>query len=309
MGPGPRGPGNGARRRLRSVRHCFNGAGTARSRKCGMGARGPRRRLQWGRDRAVPDRPSDHSRKCRAAQWGRDRAVPEIRIPDGLHDRNCFNGAGTARSRKLLAMFMSEKLLAVLQWGRGQRVSGMCFMRQIETPLLSMLQWGRDRAVPEMDAPCLDQHRTGFNGAGTARSGNPVCHIRPRRQASMGPGPRGPGNALGPASGALGASMGPGPRGPGNGAETDRGLVESSMGPGPRGPEISASPCHLSPASMGPGPRGPGNSPGREVDAAILPLQWGRDRAVPEIGVRKRGHVSAYGLQWGRDRAVPEMPD
>ena len=37
-------------------------------------------------------------------------------------------------------------------------------------------------------------------------------------------------------------------------------------------------------------------------------LQWGRDRAVPEITWSDSGAANIDGaLQWGRDRAVPEM--
>ena len=46
---------------------------------------------------------------------------------------------------------------------------------------------------------------------------------------------------------------------------------------------------------------------GSWVDDPINKLQWGRDRAVPEIctvGVDPGSHTA---LQWGRDRAVPEI--
>ena len=66
-----------------SARTGFNGAGTARSRKC------------------LTEHSEDSDRQ-RKLQWGRDRAVPEIVHP--AHGRNGaaagFNGAGTARSRK-----------------------------------------------------------------------------------------------------------------------------------------------------------------------------------------------------------------
>ena len=109
----------------------------------------------------------------------------------------------------------------LLQWGRDRAVPEMDNAINVSETCWIGLQWGRDRAVPE-----IKQHGSGaawFN-------------------ASMGPGPRGPGNVLivsiAPTADArfngagtarsrkwtppfaldpgLGASMGPGPRGPGN---------------------------------------------------------------------------------------------
>jgi len=37
------------------------------------------------------------------------------------------------------------------------------------------------------------------------------------------------------------------------------------------------------------------------------PLQWGRDRAVAELGMRHSRARSSRLLQWGRDRAVAEL--
>src|ERR1039457_4375679 len=60
-------------------------------------------------------------------------------------------------------------------------------------------------------------------------------------------------------------------------------------------------------ASMGPGPRGPGNTQTANGDSLIVRLQWGRDRAVPEMLNGHPDGKAILGLQWGRDRAVPEM--
>ena len=43
------------------------------------------------------------------------------------------------------------------------------------------------------------------------------------------------------------------------------------------------------------------------IYTATFVLQWGRDRAVPEMYVERSQHPAPGRLQWGRDRAVPEM--
>ena len=58
---------------------------------------------------------------------------------------------------------------------------------------------------------------------------------------------------------------------------------------------------------MGPGPRGPGNAPEGVGSYTWILLQWGRDRAVPEMYSAEQTITTKVGLQWGRDRAVPEM--
>ena len=90
--------------------------------------------------------------------------------------------------------------------------------------------------------------------------------------------------------------MGPGPRGPGNarrGAKEDV-KEAASMGPGPRGPGNACVIVYTPPiqsASMGPGPRGPGNRTGTYALVHVVELQWGRDRAVPEMRCQLRcGH-------------------
>ena len=58
---------------------------------------------------------------------------------------------------------------------------------------------------------------------------------------------------------------------------------------------------------MGPGPRGPGNNSAGAQSRRIRKLQWGRDRAVPEMSEWAEIARAQSVLQWGRDRAVPEM--
>ena len=177
MGPGPRGPGN--RATFASVNRTWM--------------------LQWGRDRAVPEMLTalNPSRCTRPLQWGRDRAVPEIPGPD-VPPRNEDQ----------------------LQWGRDRAVPEI-ERGGLQPARRTGLQWGRDRAVPEIRAWRFRPAEThGFNGAGTARSRKLWGHVYGTggMAASMGPGPRGPGNVsygLG-ANSSSDASMGPGPRGPGN---------------------------------------------------------------------------------------------
>ena len=145
----------------------------------------------------------------------------------------------------------------------------------------------------EPDRPDPGQRLHGFNGAGTARSRKWLSGhwMFARYQASMGPGPRGPGNsgATGDHSKVFAASMGPGPRGPGNAASSGGSYHNcgASMGPGPRGPGNRMwawMNAERGIASMGPGPRGPGNIAVLDGQGASTEsLQWGRDRAVPEM--------------------------
>ena len=58
---------------------------------------------------------------------------------------------------------------------------------------------------------------------------------------------------------------------------------------------------------MGPRPRGRGIIATRESATVGTLLQWGRDRAVAELGALGLGAVEANRLQWGRDRAVAEL--
>ena len=317
MGPGPRGPGNRARgpqgRRL------------ARA-SMGPGPRGP------GNVRTYQER------NCWPLQWGRDRAVPEMVVPPCFAALLRFNGAGTARSRKLASNQAGCRSTASM--GPGPRGPGneAGRTRQNRRKSASMGPGPRgpgNRLTTTMGHPGWPpRHR--FNGAGTARSRKYAagtmhdCDI-----ASMGPGPRGPGNVQPGTRLATRsrASMGPGPRGPGNAPRpwTLHIAIPASMGPGPRGPgngDTGASPAPKK-ASMGPGPRGPGNdgelpsrwrctgfngagtARSRKSAAstrrwAIL-LQWGRDRAVPEMLYVAADDGSASVLQWGRDRAVPEI--
>ena len=84
---------------------------------------------------------------------------------------------------------------------------------------------------------------------------------------------------------------------------------------------------------MGPGPRGPGNVLNLLPTRPLGELQWGRDRAVPEMRGDDPGSGHRHGasmgpgprgpgnpvpsctescaskLQWGRDRAVPEISE
>ena len=88
-----------------SLKPCFNGAGTERSRKLRCRPRDIRhsRLLQWGRDRAVPEITvvSVAGNVLTVLQWGRDRAVPEMSNSSRkFSGRRRFNGAGTERSRK-----------------------------------------------------------------------------------------------------------------------------------------------------------------------------------------------------------------
>ena len=84
------------------------------------------------------------------------------------------------------------------------------------------------------------------------------------------------------------------------------------MGPGPSGPGNEAPDTRAGGweiASMGPGPSGPGNLASLStLEAVRAVLQWGRDRAVPEIESRQQATLEYVELQWGRDRAVPEIP-
>ena len=184
------------------------------------------------------------------------------------------------------------------------------------------LQWGRDRAVPEIEqAPTPWSMWSSFNGAGTARSRKCGVNygVAIRDLASMGPGPRGPGNSIdtdepgviqrrfnGAGTARSRKFRGCEHSGPGenrfNGAGTARSrkyvdLLKAypesfaSMGPGPRGPGNEAAPAirrDVHDASMGPGPRGPGNEIARAQSVNWEWLQWGRDRAVPEITAPER---------------------
>ena len=158
----------------------------------------------------------------------------------------CFNGAGTERSRKCEKVkYVAATALSFN--GAGTERSRKYVYDEHLRGKGKWLQWGRDRAVPEM-VP---------------------LHARPgvAGEASMGPGPSGPGNARWHGRGAerSHASMGPGPSGPGNvpgvpfcklvqpgfngaGTERSRKYGRNRWQPSP-----------YSRASMGPGPSGPGN--------------------------------------------------
>ena len=107
--------------------------------------------------------------------------------------------------------------------------------------------------------------------------------------------------------------MGPGPSGPGNWPEKARALavVDASMGPGPSGPGNRPLPLlegTQSLASMGPGPSGPGNG-STELPVCGDKLRFNgagteRSRKLANIQV---GSQLVVALQWGRDRAVPEI--
>ena len=152
MGPGPRGPGNLHVTVFTSGgSHCFNGAGTARSRKCldAVTTLPSFQLLQWGRDRAVPEMGRVNAALWQAVglQWGRDRAVPAICLQYGHGRRNGCASMGPGPR------------------GPGNQLTTSDARSQ------NSLQWGRDRAVPEMPTQFLFNGTiVSFNGAGTARS-------------------------------------------------------------------------------------------------------------------------------------------
>jgi len=254
-------------------RRGFNGAETARSRKCRSSGHSRSRApwLQWGRDRAVSEiwRRSFEGRRRRGfngAETARSRKLGEV-VLKRLGERG-FNGAETARSRKSTAGRMGE-VAGRASMGprpRGLGNDELLGARQWDVAL----QWGRDRAVSEM-----------AGGRGRRGGGG---------HASMGPRPRGLGNRLNRAGGKRRneASMGPRPRGLGNSATDDTSdrWQDASMGPRPRGLGnwwSAASVPMARFASMGPRPRGLGNTFPHKRQKCSAWLQWGRDRAVSEI--------------------------
>ena len=203
--------------------------------------------------------------------------------------------------------------------GPRPRGRGNGSMANAGTVTTSALQWGRDRAVAEIKlrhswkrSPCC------FNGAATARS-----RKYPAADVTLGDG--------------VDASMGPRPRGRGN---VNRSRAQTSTTPlqwgrdravaellttsvsevqrtcfnGAATARSRKSPCAnlpcsgVSPASMGPRPRGRGNM-ALDITAlqTAVALQWGRDRAVAEMGNLSKSPPTPKLLQWGRDRAVAEM--
>ena len=82
--------------------------------------------------------------------------------------QDCFNGAATYRSRKLVVPAVDVGATPQLQWGRDLTVAeiqGGGFF----DGLLTLLQWGRDLTVAEMSRAPRGRcsRRSGFNGAAT----------------------------------------------------------------------------------------------------------------------------------------------
>src|SRR5579883_2939116 len=157
---------------------CFNGAASARSRKCFKypGGSLPCSMLQWGRERALAEmhlRDQAHRQRPEASmgprarargneiettvavpyrmlQWGRERALAEMGWPgQGCALARGFNGAASARSRK---SFTEDLYATVRFW----------------------LQWGRERALAEMNPrrTCLARRWSASMGPRARARGN-----------------------------------------------------------------------------------------------------------------------------------------
>ena len=201
MGPRPGGRGNG--RSQARASDCSPASMGPRPRGRGNGPvwAGSEKltKLQWGRDRAVAEmlRPSpgaavlcasmgprprgrgNYEPACalndyQSLQWGRDRAVAEMTVPvPPWEGSQRFNGAATARSRKLKPRSVCSRASSCFN-GAATARSRKCVQAGERTGQEPRLQWGRDRAVAEMV--------------------NLVMAARKSGAASMGPRPRGRGN-------------------------------------------------------------------------------------------------------------------
>ena len=135
---------------------CFNGAGAGWPRKT----------------KSLAGRPVN----LIVLQWGRGRMAPENPVSGGNCDISgtSFNGAGAGWPRKTCFQLDNEPLTKPrLQWGRGRMAPENLKAGLRTGAKFMMLQWGRGRMAPEN---CV--HRTVESGVGNA---------------SMGPGPDGPG--------------------------------------------------------------------------------------------------------------------
>src|SRR5579885_2794368 len=181
---------------------CFNGAASARSRKCFKYPGG--------------------SLPCSMLQWGRERALAEMHLRDEAHRQRPGASMGPRARARVNEGWLVPGSLAQrkLQWGRERALAEMS-RASGPSSRTTRLQWGRERALAELPEWCVKSGRSFeltwgrelalaemrskqplrcligcFNGAASARSrkwGGQVKVVR-SPEASMGPRARARGN-------------------------------------------------------------------------------------------------------------------
>src|SRR5579885_2271015 len=208
----------------------FNGAASARSRKCalnlalyvaGVASMGPRARargnrpilldfphrcsfwLQWGRERALAEMNPAAGQRLPAifASMGpraRARGNPPIRF-GFTSGSSCFNGAASARSRKYRAPTTADDAAAGFNGAASAR-SRKCGSSIWAGVRPTMLQWGRERALAEIQPRECRPVVFGLLQWGRERALAEICRQENAQGegqgASMGPRARARGNTV-----------------------------------------------------------------------------------------------------------------